>query len=52
MISDKTVLLEDVRKVVDQWLQRSDPSYETAVIMVAALFEGSNVDAIVRLTGS
>lgn len=51
MKSDKGVL-EEVLKIVNMWSGRSDPSYETVVIMVAALFVGPDVDAIVRLTGS
>jgi hypothetical protein len=44
-------VLEQVRCIVDELVATSDPDYETAVIMVAALFIGPNVDAIVDLTG-
>ena len=45
-------ILQDVRQVVDTIAEDCDPSYETAVIMVAAVFVGPNVEAIVGVTES
>jgi hypothetical protein len=45
-------VIKQVRQIVDERVEPSDPAYETAVTMVAALFVGPNVDAIVGLTGS
>jgi hypothetical protein len=44
-------ILQHIREVVDTIADKCDPSYETAVIMVAAMFVGPHVDAIVGLTG-
>ena len=49
--SDQKYVLEQVRHIVDERVEKCDPTYETAVVMVAALFVGSNVEAIVGLTG-
>jgi hypothetical protein len=45
-------IIEQVRQTVDGFVDGGDPSYGTAMILVAALFVGPNVDAIVSLTGS
>jgi hypothetical protein len=44
-------ILQHIRQVVDTLVEAHDSSYETAVIMVAALFVGPHVDEIVGLTG-
>jgi hypothetical protein len=47
----KNDVLEQLIQALDELgVEESDPSYEAAVITVAALFVGPNVDAIVDLT--
>jgi hypothetical protein len=49
---DPKYVLEQVHQVVNDFMHSDNPRYEIAAIMVAGLFVGPNVDAIVRLTGS
>ena len=42
---------QEVVRIADEWLSDTDPSRNTAIIMIAALFCGPDVDAIATTMG-
>jgi len=42
---------QEVVRIADEWLSDTDPSRNVAIVMIAGLFLGPNVDAIAKTMG-